>query len=245
MQLYLADAYGIEVPNTDFWITVTVIKEKIQDAIQVTLQLPAISFETGPYANNFYELNNPISEIIDQVPGIFLPPPQNGGYLYTKGGFLPEELRPSDVLSRTYFGPCNNGQNIPFNYIPIIPPPGAVPAVTGVSYNTPQAGYLIRVTNSGGLAIEGTGTLGNIIPPGTQQLLATDLTYVVKPQTKLCKNTQISEGAINIAQYTLPPVDKVILIMFVIIMSMMHGAMLLLMHGQIIQIFRMLQPILV
>lgn len=202
MQLYLADAYGLEVPGTDFWITLTVVKEKLKDGYRVTLQLPNISFITGPYANNVYELNNPISELIDEVVGLFLPPPQNGGYLYTKDGFLPPELRPTDLLSRTYFGPSNNGQNIPFNYVANGTPP---PDVSSVIYNTPQAGYLIRVTNSGGLAIEGIGTLANIIPPGTQQLIATDVSYVTKKQSRICKNKRISTGAINIAQYTLPP----------------------------------------
>lgn len=207
MQLYLADAYGIEVPNTDFWITVNVIKEKIDGMTRVTLQLPTINFETGPYANNAYEIANPISEVIDQVPGVFLPPPQNGGYLYTKSGFLPKELRPNELLTRAYFGASNNGQNIPFDYVPDVPPPGALPTVTGVIYTPPEAGYIVRITNSGGLAIEGTGTLGNIIPPGTQQLLATDITYIVKPQLKLSKNIRVSTGAINVTQYTFPPPD--------------------------------------
>jgi len=203
MQLYLADAYGLEVPGTDFWITLTVVKEKIGDATRVTLQLPSISFETGPFANNPYELTNPISEIIDGVPGLFLPPPQNGGYLYTKDGYLPRELRPSDVLPRTFFGPSNNGQNIPFNYISNESPP---PNVSGVTYTPPQPGFQIRITNSGGLVIEGIGTLANIIPPGTQQLSATDLSYIVKPYKQhICKDTRISKGAINVAQYTLPP----------------------------------------
>jgi hypothetical protein len=204
MQLYLADAYGIEVPGSEFWITIDVIKEKINNnATRVTLQLPSISFETGPFANNQYETANPISAIIDKVPGLFLPPPQNGGYLYTKDGFLPSDLRPTEVLPRTYFGPSNNGQNIPFIYVANPNPP---PNVSNVIYQTPQPGYQIQVTHSGGLVIQGIGTLGNIIPPGTQQLLATDLTYIVKHQkSHICKNTRISTGAINIAQYTLPP----------------------------------------
>jgi hypothetical protein len=203
MQLYLADAYGIEVPGSEFWITINVITEKIGNATRVTLQLPSISFETGPLANNVYETANPISEIVDRVQGQFLPPPQNGGYLYTKGGFLPKELRPNEVLPRTYFGPSNNGQNIPFIYVTNPNPP---PNVSSVIYQSPPAGYQIRVTNSGGLVIEGIGTLGNIIPPGTQQLLATDVTYIVKHQkSHICKNRRISTGAINIAQYTLPP----------------------------------------
>lgn len=209
MHLYLADCYGFEVPSASFWITMDVIKEDLGDSTRVTLQLPTINFETGPYANNLYELNNPISEPpgIAPEPGIYLPPPQNGGYLYTKDGFLPYDLRPVDVMPRTFFGPSNNGQNIPFTFITntVSPPPN----VSGVIYNAPEAGYLIRITNTGGLVIEGIGTLGNIIPPGTQQLIATDLTYIVKKYKQhICKNTQISKGPINVAQYGIfPPIE--------------------------------------
>lgn len=205
MLLYLADAYGIEVPGSEFWITINVIQEKINNSTRVTLQLPSISFETGPSANNLYETANPISQIIDRVPGLFLPAPQNGGYLYTKDGFLPKELRPNEVLPRTYFGPSNNGQNIPFTYVANPNPP---PNVNNVLFQSPQSGYQIQVTHSGGLVIGGLGTLGNIIPPGTQQLLPTDLTYIVKSQkARICQNTRISTGAINIVQYTFPPAN--------------------------------------
>ena len=205
MTLYLADAYGIAVPGVEFRVKLGIIKEVLAcGVIQVTIQIEnPINFVTGPYANNFYETNNPISEIIDGVPGLFLPPPQNGGYLYTKDGFLPSDLRPNSVLTRAYFGPSNNGQNIPFNYVINDTPP---PDVSGVLVTPPSPGYLIRVTNSGGLVIEGIGTLGNIIPPGTQQLLPTTFSYIRKPNIRIGKNTQISTGAINIVQYTLPPV---------------------------------------
>ena len=208
MQLYLADAYGFEVPASAFWVTLNVIKERIGNQTRVTLQIPSIGFVTGPFANQAYETVNPVSELIDEVPGIFLPPPQNGGYLYTKGGFLPEELRPNEVMPRSYFGASNNGQNIPFNYLPEFPAKGMLPTVNGVSFTPPLTGYMIRLTNAGGLVVEGTGTLGNIIPPGTQQLLATDITYITKPQLPRPNNTQISKGAINVTQYTLPPADN-------------------------------------
>jgi hypothetical protein len=202
MKLYLADAYGVEVGNTAFWIKIIVDSEEMANGTtRVSLQLPSINFITGPFANNIYEINNPLSEAIDGEPGDFSPPPQNGGYLYTKEGFLPPRLRPNDVLTRSYFGPSNNGQNIPFNYVPNITPP---PNVSNVTYNAPQAGYLIRITNSGGLEIEGIGTLANIIPPGSQQLLPTNITYFAKRQTNFIKNKRISEGAINVAQYGIP-----------------------------------------
>ncbi|MBS0654743.1 MAG: hypothetical protein JSR46_03115, partial [Verrucomicrobia bacterium] len=174
-----------------------------------TLQLPTIAFETGPFANNLYELSNPISEP-GAPPGsaLYLPPPQNGGYLYTKDGFLPRHLRPKDVMPRSYFGPSNNGQNIPFEYTPDIQNP-TPPFVTGVVYNAPEAGYILRITNAGGIVVEGTGKLGNLIPPGTQQLVATDVTYLVEHyKTRICENTQISKGAINVAQYGGVPINR-------------------------------------
>ena len=201
--LYLADAYGIAVPGVEFRVKLSIIKDVIAPGVtHVTIQIEnPINFVTGPYANNLYELNNPVSEIIDGAPGLFLPPPQNGGYLYTKDGFLPCDIRPNSVMTRTYFGPSNNGQNIPFNYVISATPP---PDVSGVLVTPPGPGYLIRVTNSGGLVIEGIGTLGNIIPPGTQQLLPTTFSYIRRLNIRLGKNTQISTGAINIAQYDNP-----------------------------------------
>ena len=212
MTLYLADAYGFEVPNTDIKIKLIVIKETIKlatkygetEVVKVTLQLPGINFETGPYANDLYETNNPLIEpqLVD-TPSVYIPAPQQGGYLYTKKGFLPEELRPNEVLTRAFFGPSNNGNNLPFHYVVNQNPP---PTVSSITYTPPLSGFQIRITNSGGLVIEGTGTFANIIPPGTQQLLATNLPpYIVKPVLKLKENTQISTGVINVTQYGLPP----------------------------------------
>jgi hypothetical protein len=97
MKLYLGDTYGVPVPDTEFWITLSIIKERLKvsdntTTTKVTIQIPAINFRTGPYANNIYETTNSVSEIIDKVLGVFLPTPQNGGYLYTSDGFLPKNL---------------------------------------------------------------------------------------------------------------------------------------------------------
>lgn len=208
--VYVGDCYGIEIPNTEFKVKAIIVKEPLvmesdkgcYQLYKVTIQLPAINFETGPFANSVYETNNPVSEPIDEVVGLFLPPPQNGGYLYTKGGFLPKELRPNELMTRAYFGPCNNGQNIPFHYVQnVIQPP-----VSGaITFTAPISGYILRVTNTGGIVLEGTGTMGNIIPPGTQQMLPTTITYIAKPNLRLGDNTRISTGAINVVQYTYPP----------------------------------------
>ena len=175
IQLYLADAYGIRVPKTEFWITLTIVK----DGFKVTIQVPAINFETGPFANNIYETANPVTG------GNYLPPPQNGGYLYTLSGFLPKELRPNELINLTYFAGSNNGNNTAFSYGPPL------------SFPSPIAGYLLQLTNAGALVIQGIGTPANLIPPGQQNLMPTSFTYIAKPKIKLCNNTQISLGAIN------------------------------------------------
>lgn len=101
IQMQLSDANGVPVPGTEFWVTLNVIKE----GAKVTLQLPLINFVTGPYANAPYEYpNNPEGA---------LPTLLNGGYLYTAAGFLPENIRPTDIVYRSWLAASNNGQSLP------------------------------------------------------------------------------------------------------------------------------------
>ena len=183
IQLYLADAYGVQVPNTEFWVTLTIIKE----GCKVTIKVPAINFQTGPYANNIYETNNPITG------ASYLPPPQSGGYLNTLSGFLPKKLRPNELINLSYFAGSNNGNNITFSY--------GAPPFTSPSYTPPLPGFLLQLTNAGALVIQGLGTLSNIIPPGNQNVLPTSFTYIIEPKIKLGENTQINFGAINTAVF--------------------------------------------
>jgi hypothetical protein len=174
LQLY--DAYGVPVPNTSFIVKLLIRKE---DNF-ITIQLPAINFQTGPLSGN------PIEEP-------YLPPIINGGYLYTSDGFLPCELRPNDIITRSFFAPSNNGANLAFSYTDT---PAQLP--------TPIAGYLLQITNAGGLVIQGVGTLGNIIPPGQQNVLPTTLSYLVKPELKVKKNTAISSPFTNTTKFAGP-----------------------------------------
>ncbi len=67
----------------------------------------------------------------------------------------------------------------------------------------PVVGYNVSITNAGGLVVQCAGTYGNIIPPGPQILMPSEITYVVKPQQrKLCKNTVIDSGLTNTTQFT-------------------------------------------
>ena len=191
IQLFLGDAYGVEVPNTRFWITLTIIK----NGPQVTIQFPVINFETGQFANNPYEIANPTLIVLGVPPefATFAPPPQNGGYLFTGEGRLPKCLRPQEVQNLSYFAASNNGMNIPFNYV-------ASSTVT-VTYDNPVPGYILQINNIGAIIIQGMGTLGNIIPPGTQSLMPTAITYIVKPKIELCDNVRISHKEINTAEF--------------------------------------------
>ena len=169
IQLQLFDGYTLPVDNTQFWVTLKIIKE----GKKVTIQLPTINFQTGPLASN-------------DVYG-----PYPGGMLRTSDGFLPEELRPSDPVYRSYLGASNNGMSLPFSFAT---PPQDLPV--------PIAGYIISVTFFGGLIIQGAGTFENLVPPGAQVLMPTDITYIVEKTEKLCKNFPISTGATNITQFT-------------------------------------------
>src|SRR5208282_1705989 len=99
IQLQLYDTYGVPVPGTEFWVTLKVVKV----GNKVTLQFPAINFQTGPYANNLYEPpTNPYSPAPPPSPPY---PPVAGGYIYTTAGYLPKHVRPTDIINRSWLAP--------------------------------------------------------------------------------------------------------------------------------------------
>ena len=83
------------------------------------------------------------------------------------------------------------------------------------------------------------GTFGNIIPPGPQILMPADITYIIKPKVKLCKNYIVDPGFTNTTQFTGPAANVV----FEIATSMMLLIMLLPGLGAVMQIFRIKQII--
>jgi len=176
IQLQLSDPYGIPVPGTKFRVKLTIKKE----GPKVTIQLPQVNFLTGPIANAPFEQP-------------FLPPPLQGGYLYTSGCFLPEDIRPTDIVYRSWLAASNNGLSLPFSFLQ---DPSTFP--------TPPVGYIVSITNAGALVVQGPGTFGNIIPPGPQILLPTDISYIIQPKIKLKHNVEISTGATNVTQFTNP-----------------------------------------
>ena len=128
---------------------------------QVTLQFPAIRFHVGEYANHVYETNNPVASIVDMESGLFLPPPQNGGYLYTKGGFLRRSIRPTSPLHLTSLVASGNAQTLKFEYeISSIPPP----EVSGIRYSAEElTNYQLQITNSGAIVVQNDDRFANSI----------------------------------------------------------------------------------
>lgn len=171
--MQLSDPYGVPVPGTQFWVTLNIIK----DGPNVTIQLPQINFQTGPIANASYEIP-------------YLPPPLAGGYIYTSDGFLPEDLRPTDIVYRSRLAPSDNGALLSYTFEQ--DPSTIVPPITG---------YIVSITNAGGIAIQGAGNVANIIPPGNQALLPTDISYLVQTKYRLRENTKISTGPTNTTQF--------------------------------------------
>lgn len=179
VQLQLSDAYGVPVPGAQFWVKLKILKE----GQKVTLQLPSINFVTGPTANASFEQP-------------FLPPPIEGGYLYTSDGFLPEHLRPNDIVYRSWIAAANDGLSLPFSF-----------AQDPSTFPVPPSGYIVSITNAGALVVQGAGTFCNIIPSGPHILLPTDITYLVPTKEELKRsqlksNTVLSNGPTNTTQFT-------------------------------------------
>ncbi len=126
--------------------------------------------------------------------------PFPGGYLYTSDGFLPESIRPNDLVYRSIVAASNNGASLPFSFVQ---PVDTLPV--------PPVGYILSITNAGAITVQCAGTFGNIIPEGPQILMPADITYIVKPKVALCKNYIIDPGFTNTTQFPLygPALDGV------------------------------------
>lgn len=115
LQLQLADALGFPVDNTEFLVTLDIVKQ----GPLVTIQVPLINFQIGQQSGD-------VGSILPLVPG---------GYLITTGGFLPEELRPHSLVPVSIIGASNNGMNLAYSMtqspesLPL-PPGGYIVQVT-------------------------------------------------------------------------------------------------------------------
>ena len=176
IKLQLFDVFGLPIDGTEFWVTLDIKKH----GNLVTIQFPVINFQTGP--------------VSPEDPYPFFP----GGYIYTVDGYLPESVRPNDLVYRSLVAASNNGTSQPFTFVQ---PPETLPI--------PPAGYILSLTNAGGIAIACAGIFGNIIPAGPQILMPTKITYIVKPKVALCKNYIIDPGFTNTTQFTNPDAANV------------------------------------
>ncbi len=172
--LQLSDFYGVPVENTEFWVTVDVVKV----GSQVTLHLPTINFQVGQCS-----FSNPYCPD--------LPP---FGYIYTAGGFLPEDCRPSGLVPVSVNATSNNGLTDPFYFEEIYLPPDLVA----------PTGYIVQVTNAGALQIQGTGTFGNLLSEGPQTVMPCAITYLAEKREQICSNFKISDGFTNVVDFTGP-----------------------------------------
>lgn len=184
IQLQLSDTYGVPVPGTQFWVTLNIVK----DGPKVTIQLPSINFVTGPFANAPFESPPP--------PPPPLPPTISGGYLYTSDGFIPRDLRPSNIIYHSWLAAANDGLSLPFSFTQ---KPSTFPI--------PPVGYIVSITNAGALVVQGPGSFGNIIPSGPHILLPTEISYLIESKEELKKNrvkrnTVLSTGPTNTTQFT-------------------------------------------
>lgn len=144
----------------------------LKEGQKVTISLPIINFQT--------DSTSPDDPYHNVLPG---------GTIRTSDGFLPKGLRPLDPVYRTFSGSSNNGQSLAFSYADNPLP-------------NPIVGYNLSITIGGELVIQGAGTFGALIPPGPQVLMPTDISYIIEPSEKLCKNFVLSKGASNITQFT-------------------------------------------
>ena len=145
IQFAVVDVNTLLVPGTEFWVDLTIVEEKDK----ITIQFPVINFQ-----------------IVAGQPPIFTPVP-SGGYLYAVNGFLPENIRPTDLVSRSYLAASNNGMSEPFSFAQ---DPSTLPV--------PLTGYIIQITTRGLIIIQAPGTFDNVIPLGPQILMPTDITYL-------------------------------------------------------------------
>ena len=113
IQLQVADGYGIPVPDTEFWITLDIIK----NGSEVYIQFPVINFQTVQ--------TNPLDP----------DGPFPGGFLFTVDGFLPPSICPNDLVNRSVLAASNNGASEPFSFAGTtfpVPPVGYIVSITSL-----------------------------------------------------------------------------------------------------------------
>ncbi len=166
IRLQLADGNGAPVENTQFWVTVQIVKKKNQ----ITLNFPTINIQVGQCASN-----NP--ECMDTNPG----------YIITTAGFLPPELRSNTLVPISVNAAAGDG---------------IAPISTSGMPPVPPSGFFVMVDNSGGVVIQQAGASQNALSVGAHIILPCSITYVTGKKENICFNFQLSEGQIDVTQFT-------------------------------------------
>jgi hypothetical protein len=111
IQLQVTDFLGVPVENTEFWITLDLVKQ----GDQVTVHLPTINFQIGQCA---------------AIDADCTPP--SVGYVVTATGFLPKDFRPSSLVPVAIVAASDNGlpQTSSFADTPTPPQPGFIVQIT-------------------------------------------------------------------------------------------------------------------
>ena len=148
----------------------------LKNGDKVTIQFPVINFQTGPLS-----------------PDDIVPPLVLGGYLYSVNGFLPKDVHPDDIVFGSFLAPSNNGMSLPFSFSQ---DPSTLPS--------PPVAYILQITNFGQVIVQAAGTFGNIIPPGPQIILPTDITYIINKKQKLKDNLVFDKSLTNVLHFTNP-----------------------------------------
>ena len=174
--LQLSDGYGIPVKGTEFKVIIKVEKQ----GNNVKLQLPSISFQTGP-ASDFE------GSVPPNGPYPPIPPVPNTGIISTAYGRLLEDVRPIDIMDRVFPGCPDDGVLNQFIF-----------AADGSSTTpAPISGYMLRISADGDLYIVGQGQFGNMIPAGQHQLLPLTVEYIAGRAKYVKHNVKVSDGPIN------------------------------------------------
>jgi hypothetical protein len=167
IQLQVTDFFGVPVENTEFWITLDLVK----DGDQVTVHLPTINFQIGQCAAIDFDCG-----------------PPSPGYVVTASGFLPNCFRPSSLVPVAIVAASDNG-------LPQTSSFAATPT-------PPQPGFIVQITNTGSVQILATGSNQNWIDPGPQIVAPCSITYLAREREVICENFQLSEGFIDVNQFT-------------------------------------------
>jgi len=112
--------------------------------------------------------------------------PTMPGYLITTAGYLPPEWRPNTLVPVSVVASAGDGLAQTFATTP----------------PTPPSGYIVLIDNAGEVIIQQAGSSQNAIAVGPHIVLPCSISYTAGKKEEICFNFQISEGEIDLTQFT-------------------------------------------